>query len=65
LTARLEYGYFHAMKKPREQMIRFLASDAERKAFDKAAERMGLTLSGWIRLVALSAAEAGKKEKGK
>lgn len=50
------------MKKPREQMIRFLASDAERKTFDKAAAAMGLTLSAWLRFVALAAAKKeGKK----
>lgn len=52
------------MKKPRADMIRFLVSAAERKAFEAAATATGLTLSAWLRMVALKAA-ADVKEKRK
>lgn len=53
------------MPTPREGRILLRVSDKERKKLDAAAERMGLTLSGWLRLVALAAAEAQGKGKGK
>lgn len=40
----------------RDVLINFKASEPERAAFHAAAERCGLTLSAWLREVALAAA---------
>lgn len=40
----------------RDVLINFKASEVERDAFHAAAERCGLSLSAWLREVALAAA---------
>jgi uncharacterized protein (DUF1778 family) len=49
----------------RENRINLYATDDERKRLEKAADRAGLPLSSWIRLVALKAAmlEEGTPDK--
>jgi uncharacterized protein (DUF1778 family) len=40
----------------RDVMINFRATESERKALHAAAERCGMTLTAWLREVALAAA---------
>ncbi len=49
----------------REKRVYLYVSDEERKRLEEAAERAGLSLSSWIRLVVLRAAklEGGTGEK--
>lgn len=44
------------MKQIKSESIRLLVSPAEKAAFQKAADATGLTLSAWIRFLALKAA---------
>lgn len=53
------------MPTPRDVRVHIRVKPDERKAMAAAAKRADLTLSAWLRLVALAAAEAGKKERGK
>jgi uncharacterized protein (DUF1778 family) len=46
----------------KDNLIRVRASDAERAAMQKAADARGLSLSGWIRMVALEAAKRESKK---
>lgn len=50
------------MPTPRDLRIFVRVKPAERKAFDKAAKEADMTLSEWLRFVALAAAKKeGKK----
>jgi len=42
----------------RESLIKVLVTDDERQLFEAAAGRMGLSLSAWMRAVALSVSRA-------
>lgn len=42
-------------------LVRFRCSDREKTLLQKAAEARGLTLSAWVRMIALDAARKEKK----
>lgn len=42
----------------RESLIKVLATEDERDAFQAAADRMGLSLSAWMRAVAIAMSKA-------
>lgn len=50
--------------KRKEDVLRFRVSAAEKKAITAAAERQGLAVSAWLRLLALREAERLRREVG-
>ncbi len=46
--------------KSRDEMLKVRVSATEKKILNRAAEAEGLTLSSWLRLIALRAAKGDK-----
>jgi len=60
----LWHAYYNSMSKM-ETYIRILLSDELKAEMEKTAKAKGLTLSGWLRMVAIEAIEAAKDARNK
>lgn len=49
-------------KTPRDVNVIFRCSEHERQTFHEAAERVGISMSDWLRMVALKEARRLKKQ---
>jgi hypothetical protein len=56
--------YYNSMD-TQETYIRFRVSDELKADMEKTAKAKGLTLSGWLRMVAIEAIEAAKDARNK